>query len=151
MISLDPLYFLLIVEGLLLQTVGLTLLYWKWQKTKRNYLDAFGRIPETKVEEPVSLTEEKGVEEETLLVVQEEPSGPSPLELGEIKPEIENLKMLVAEKSEIILQMKKKIEAMEKKFEDMENEYLILFDQSQKQEQALKAAGLSLDKDVGDF
>ncbi|MBI5604936.1 MAG: hypothetical protein HY879_16475 [Deltaproteobacteria bacterium] len=34
--------------------------------------------------------------------------------------------------------MKNKIEQMEKKFADMEKEYLILFDQSQKQEEALK-------------
>jgi hypothetical protein len=65
------------------------------------------------------------------------PSGTPPK--GDSDPEVERLSKTLDEKIEVILELKSKIEEMEKKFEGMENEYQVLFDQSQKQEQALKA------------
>lgn len=69
-------------------------------------------------------------------------TGKTDIEVGQGKEgpglKSENLEKALEEKIEIILEMKKKIEQMEKKYVDMEREYQILFDQSQKQEAALK-------------
>jgi hypothetical protein len=151
MISLDPLYFLLLLEGLLLQAMGLGLLYLKWRKAKRAYRDATRNLQDVKQKEPSKKTDGEISLGEIVPAGQEEIASLPPLEMEDDGQEVEKLKKLLEEKVEIILQMKKKIESMEQKFVDMENEYLILFDQSQKQEQALKAAGLSLNTEGGDF
>ncbi|HMK66756.1 MAG TPA: hypothetical protein VK564_13240 [Thermodesulfobacteriota bacterium] len=69
---------------------------------------------------------------------EEKPSSTTPPK-GDADPEVERLSKTLDEKVEVILELKSKIEEMEKKFEGMENEYQVLFDTSQKQEQALKA------------
>jgi hypothetical protein len=162
MISLDPLYLLLLLEFLLIQALLIGFLYLKKRKLKIIYLKTRQMvsdlqsnqktIPEKEAVTPAEPSD-SGPEDLTPTVTPPvtDESDKTILELGEISPETEDLKKLLEEKIEIILQMKKKIEGMEKKFTDMENEYLVLFDQSQKQEQALKAAGLSFNKEEGDF
>jgi hypothetical protein len=79
--------------------------------------------------EDFSLLTEEATEEK---ITEEEPARDPAIE-------VKRLQQTLEEKVEIILSLKNKVEEMEKKFESVENEYQILFDQSQKQEQALKA------------
>jgi hypothetical protein len=159
MITIDPLYFLLFLEGLLIQAIVIFWLYLRGRKLKRAYQPASELGPHQSQKEKSSLGEAGASQVEGLEMGEDNQSSGSTkeesdkkiLELAEIAPETEDLKKILDEKVEIILEMKKKIEGMEKKFADMENEYLILFDQSQKQEQALKAAGLSVNPDAVDF
>ncbi|MBA4393430.1 MAG: hypothetical protein C0407_07740 [Desulfobacca sp.] len=153
MIPIDPLYVLLFLEFLLIQTVLIGVLYLKGRKLKSAYLKASQLVRDHQLKQETLQGDEALTEDSALNSTPGGQALPTTddadkkiLELGEIGPDPEDLNKVLNEKVEIILQMKKKIEAMEKKFVDMENEYLILFDQSQKQEQALKAAGVNLDK-----
>jgi hypothetical protein len=153
MIHIDPLYVLLFLELLLIQAALIGFLYLKGRKLKIVYLKTLQIVSDLKLKQKTFQEDEGGIPADVPKAEPEEPAPPATddadkkvLELGDLSPETEQLKKLVEEKADIILQMKKKIESMEKKFVDMENEYLTLFDQSQKQEQALKDAGLDFDK-----
>jgi hypothetical protein len=162
MISLDPFYLLLLMEALLIQTGLMVFFYLRGKRgpTCQGRSAAIKKdiegTPEIQgKEEPLSLmdttnalqgdftfltdeaTEEKGTEDSS--------------ERGDPESEIKRLEQTVEEKLEIILQLKNKVEEMGKKYEAMENEYQILFDQSQKQEEALKAYGVGKNTDLMDF
>jgi hypothetical protein len=159
MISIDPLYFLLFLELLLIQAALIGVLYLKGRKLTLSYLKTLQMVRDLELKQKTSQQEESVTPAEVPKPNHEEQpisttddADKKMLELGEVGPETEQLKKLLEEKVEIILQMKKKIEVMEKKHADMEKEYLILFDQSQKQEEALKAYGEGFKKkDKEDF
>lgn len=147
--TLDPFYLLLLIELVLIQSAIIAFLYLRGRKLQKE--KAGGKNTATEPEgKPMSDSEEAALNQ--VEVQQFDPRIQGLMEIGEIKKqdpgpaeagsEMDNLKNLVDEKVNIILQMKKKIEEMEKKYVDMEQEYLILFDQSQKQEEALRAYGV---------
>ncbi len=154
MIGLDPFYFLLLLELLLIQTAIIVLLYFKGRNLKIAYLKS------VKIPGDSNSKEDPPPEKETLIPVpdsSETIDSPDILneevemkEIGGVEEtgmgdeEVKRLRNTIEEKAEIILKMKKKIEEMEKKFGDMEQEYLILFDKSQKQEEALRQYELRL-------
>jgi hypothetical protein len=148
MIHLDPLYFLLLLELVLIQSALIGVLYQKGRKLKAANLKALTITGES-IQKQGAFSGEGGPmqaggsranpPEQGFSMTDEEER--KILELGEMENEPERLKTLLDEKMEIILQQKKKIEELDKKFVDMEKEYLILFDQSQKQEEALRAYG----------
>jgi hypothetical protein len=154
MIGLDPFYFLLLLELLLVQTALIILLYFKGRSLKASYLKSV-KIPvdfipqedpfpvkETLIPAPASSEKADSPDILNEEVEMKEIGGVEETGIGD--EEVKRLRNTVGEKAEIILKMKKKIEEMEKKFADMEKEYLILFDQSQKQEEALRQYELRL-------
>lgn len=154
MISFDPFYFLLLLELLLIESAMIAGLYVRERKLKIFYMKSINIIRDFKWKEGKSQAKEEGEQDRPLSSEQPDPppvlheeSEAKEIEgAGEIEAaneevtneETKRLRKTVEGKVEIILEMKNKIEEMEKKFTDMEKEYLILFDQSQKQEEALK-------------
>ncbi len=149
MISFDPFYFLLLLELLLVQSAIITFLYFKERKLQASYLKSVKIIRDfnwkdgnAQVKEEVKQDQETPSEQPDQSLVPNEETEAKEIggagETGAPDDEIKRLQKTIEEKVEIILEMKKKIEEMENKFLDMEKEYLILFDQSQKQEEALK-------------
>ena len=154
MIRIDPFYVLLMMELLLIQAGLLVFLFLKWNKggpTKEvqlvnvPYLE-LPASPEPAKEPPLdppktgeeTIANPAGNGEFTFLT--EEAVEKTGNEVSkESASEVERLQKTLDEKIEVILELKNKIEEMEKKFESVENEYQILFDQSQKQEEALRA------------
>jgi hypothetical protein len=148
MISLDPLYFLLLLELVLIQSALIGVLYLKGRTLKSASLKTQKKCKGSNLEHETlpgdgdsnqAKVSSADLSEQALSLTDE--GERKILELGEFDNEPERLKELLDEKMEIILQQKKKIEEMDKKYVDMEKEYLILFDQSQKQEEALRAYG----------
>jgi hypothetical protein len=162
MIKIDPFYILLMIEILLLQAGLGVILFLKGRKAffileKQPAMQA-EPSPDAEIPSPeaAEASDEAPLKEEENF----EPAPAGPVNSGDFsllteeateekiteeEPEkdptieVKRLQQTVEEKVEIILSLKNKIEEMEKKFENVENEYQILFDQSQKQEQALKA------------
>lgn len=155
--TLDPFYLLLLLELVLIQSVIIAFLYLRGRRLKKDKPPGKNIVTEPE-EKPVSDSKEAALNQ--IGAQQFDPQVQSLMEIGETEKqdpgsaeagsEIESLQKLVDEKVNIILQMKKKIEEMEKKYGDMEQEYLILFDQSQKQEEALRAYGAKK-PDMTDF
>ena len=142
MIRLDPFYFLLLLEFLLIQLAIIIILFLKGRKLKDSYLKSvkiirdFNWQHDNQGDQELNRTGVSNPEPQAPLLPEGETWNQG-FEGGD-NGEIKRLQDTLQEKVEIILQMKNKIEQMEKKFMDMEKEYLILFDQSQKQEEALK-------------
>jgi hypothetical protein len=158
MIKLDPFYILLMLEILLIQSGLLIFLFLKSKKGRSSQegtqlqpepLTSVEAIPDAPKSPP---TEEKknepkivdpiGNDDFSFLTDEAIEGKTAEKEPGtEQEPaiKIKRLEQTIEEKVEVILELKNKIQEMEKKFDSVENEYQILFDQSQKQEEALRA------------
>jgi hypothetical protein len=160
MIAIDPFYLLLLLELLILQSGFLVFLYFRKKKGRATVKEIIAvpepvsvAPPEVKAEGPsqdfleeeapkTTAPEAQADHGDFTFLTEEADEGKSSATAppkGDVDPEVERLSKTLDEKVEVILELKGKIEEMEKKFEGMENEYQVLFDTSQKQEQALKA------------
>jgi hypothetical protein len=162
MIPINPFYVLLLLEILLIQAGLLIFLFLRGKKgssppeeqslSPLTTGDPIAVLDVSNHEAPADLPkDEETAEPKTVNPVSnedftfltdeatEEKTAAEDAEKNASAVEVKELQQTVAEKAEVIVELKHKLEEMEKKFESVENEYQILFDQSQKQEQALKA------------